>query len=141
MVATPGDFDRQEWEIASDGRRFECGSPNMLGIHALQASLSLIEEVGIGQIASRILENTQFLYRELTTAPGIRLLAAAPPERQSGIVTFHTDSMAATTVVQRLWERDIITAARGGGIRLSPHFYTPRRDLQTAVEALRQILA
>ena len=140
MVATPGDFDRQDWEIAGDGRRFECGSPNMSGVHALQASLSLIEEVGIDRIANQILENTRYLYHELAAIPGVRLLSAAPLDRRSGIVTFHVESATATVVVQQLWERDIISAARGGGIRFSPHFYTPQGDLQTAVEALRQIL-
>jgi cysteine desulfurase/selenocysteine lyase len=141
MVATPGDFDRHDWEIAGDGRRFECGSPNMLGIHALQASLSLIEEVGIERIAGRVLENTRYLCHALAAIPGIRLLSAASLDRQSGIVTFQVESVIATTVVQRLWARDIITAARGGGIRLSPHFYTPQGDLHTFVETLIQILA
>jgi len=141
MVATPGDFDRQDWEIAGDGRRFECGSPNMLGIHALQASLSLIEEVGIDRIADRILENTRYLCHELAAIPGVRLLSPAPLDRQSGILTFRVVSADAAMVVQQLWKRDIITAARGGGIRFSPHFYTPQGDLQIAVEALRQILA
>lgn len=141
MVAAPGDFDREEWEIAAGGRRFECGSPNMLGIHALQASLSLIEEIGMEDIARRVLENTEFLHRELVKIPGIRLLSAIPSDRRSGIVTFGVESAAASTVVQQLWERDIVTAARGGGVRLSPHFYTSRENLQTAVEALRKILA
>ncbi|MBD3609604.1 MAG: aminotransferase class V-fold PLP-dependent enzyme, partial [Gammaproteobacteria bacterium] len=34
-------FDAREWQAASNARRFECGSPNMLAAHALQASTSL----------------------------------------------------------------------------------------------------
>ncbi|MDX1519248.1 MAG: aminotransferase class V-fold PLP-dependent enzyme, partial [Gammaproteobacteria bacterium] len=47
MVENAGNYDQREWNPAPDARRFECGSPNMLGIHALSASLSLIEEVGM----------------------------------------------------------------------------------------------
>ena len=42
MVEAMGDFDRKDWSIAKTARRFECGSPNMLSIHALNASLSLL---------------------------------------------------------------------------------------------------
>src|SRR5690606_33639764 len=49
MVEQAGDFDRRAWEVASSARRFECGSPNMLGIHALEASLALLEEVGLAE--------------------------------------------------------------------------------------------
>jgi len=41
MVEAIGDYERKDWQPASSARRFECGSPNMLGIHALHA-LSLI---------------------------------------------------------------------------------------------------
>ena len=44
------DFDNQEWKPADSSRRFECGSPNMLGIHALSASLSLLQEIGMDTI-------------------------------------------------------------------------------------------
>lgn len=48
MVEAMGDYARRDWRPAASGRRFECGSPNMLGIHALSASLSLILEARTG---------------------------------------------------------------------------------------------
>jgi selenocysteine lyase/cysteine desulfurase len=50
MVEAMGDFDQRDWQPASTARRFECGSPNMLGIHALHASVSLLLEIGIQPI-------------------------------------------------------------------------------------------
>ena len=35
MVEDHLDFSRKDWRSAASARRFECGSPNMLGIHAL----------------------------------------------------------------------------------------------------------
>src|SRR5690606_20940432 len=55
MVEGAGDFDRGEWQVAGSARRFECGSPNMLGIFALEASLSLLEEVGLAAVEARVL--------------------------------------------------------------------------------------
>ena len=40
MLEHAGDYDRTDWEPARSARRFECGSPNLLGAMALEASLS-----------------------------------------------------------------------------------------------------
>lgn len=44
------DYERRDWRPARSARRFECGSPNMLGAMALEASLGLLEEVGMEQV-------------------------------------------------------------------------------------------
>ena len=54
MLENAGAYDDKSWQAVADARRFECGSPNMLGIHALSASLSLIEEVTIDSIERAI---------------------------------------------------------------------------------------
>ncbi|EDN65024.1 hypothetical protein BGP_6245 [Beggiatoa sp. PS] len=37
---------------------------------------------------------------------------------------------------QQLREQGIICAQRGGGIRLSPHFYTPPEKLDQAIQLI-----
>jgi cysteine desulfurase / selenocysteine lyase len=54
MVAAVGDFDRKEWAPSPTATRFECGSPNLLCAHALHASIGLLLEVGMEQVAERI---------------------------------------------------------------------------------------
>ena len=46
MVDPLGDYTSKEWQVTPSARRFECGSPNMLGIHALEASINLLLEIG-----------------------------------------------------------------------------------------------
>ena len=65
MVRDVGDYDKKNWEIAPSSRRFECGSSNMLGIHALSASLSLFEEIGMVTIEKYISDNVTALMNEL----------------------------------------------------------------------------
>ena len=43
------DYERRDWRPARSWR-FECGSPNMLGAMALEASLGLLEEVGMERV-------------------------------------------------------------------------------------------
>jgi cysteine desulfurase / selenocysteine lyase len=135
-VDNPYDFDAKTWTLATDARRFECGSPNMLGIHALSASLSLLAEVGMPTIEQQVLENTQYLLNALTPSPQIEILSPQQPNRYAGIVTFRHRQIDAKTWYHQLREQGVICAQRGGGIRFSPHFYTPREKLDKAIEKI-----
>lgn len=138
MVEAAGDFDRRDWQVAESARRFECGSPNMLGIFGLEASLSLLEEIGLAEVESRVLANTQLLIEMIAAEPRLELLSPAAADRQAGIVVFRVVDRDSRQVYRQLMERGIICAHRGGGIRFSPHFYNSAAQLETAVaQALR----
>ena len=137
MVEAMGDFDRKDWTPASSARRFECGSPNMLGIHALHASLSLILETGIESIAARLSENIQYLIDGLS-AQHVQFLSPVNSDRRAGIVTFRPNEPGIESRYRYLQENGVICALRGGGIRFSPHFYTSKRVLDRALDILRE---
>lgn len=124
MVAEPFNFDNKDWQVAPDARRFECGSPNMLGIFALHASLSLIKETGIDFIEEKILKNSSYLTNYINSNKDYELISSSEPERISGIVTFRHKHIDAEMLYPYLMSKNIICAHRGGGIRFSPHFYT-----------------
>lgn len=134
MVEAAGDFDRREWQPAHSARRFECGSPNNLGIHALHASLSLLLEVGIDEVARRVLANVGYLMEGLTALPGVELLTSTAIERRAGIVTFRHREIDSDRLCQALSAHDVIGTARGGGVRFSPHFYNTREQLERALD-------
>lgn len=136
MVETQGDFDRADWSVAASARRFECGSPNMLGIFATNASVSLLLDIGMQEIERRVLENARLLLDALRKIPGIELITPAQPERYAGIVTFRPSDVSPASAMSQLREQNIICACRGGGIRFSPHFYTDHRRLERAVAAV-----
>ncbi|MDQ6971992.1 MAG: aminotransferase class V-fold PLP-dependent enzyme [Mariprofundaceae bacterium] len=136
MAEKAGDFDAEDWSPAESARRFEPGSPNMLGIHALNASLSLLEDTGMEVIEAELLKRTRRLIELVDGVPSLELLSSRITERLSGIVSFRrtdldTDGHAA--LYSYLMGRDVICALRGGGIRFSPHFYTPIAQLELAL--------
>ncbi len=141
MLENAGDYDRDDWAPARSARRFECGSPNMLGAMALEASLSLLEEVGMPQVERALHERVQWLLDGLGETAGIRLLSAQQRERRAGIVTFTADSWDNRQLHERLKAEQIICAQRGGGIRLSPHFYTEARVIEHTLQRLQAILS
>jgi len=137
MVENPGDYDATTWEIAHNARRFECGSPNMVGIHALHASLGVLLEVGMENIQRQVLDNTRCMIEYFERhADRFTLITPREPGRHAGIVTFRPLRENPDSLHASLSAANIACALRGGGIRFSPHFYTPRRQLETALSLL-----
>lgn len=141
MLASPGDYDSLQTRPANSARRFECGSPNMLGIHALSSSLSLIREVGLEQISQAIYRNTKHLNQLIEGDDRLDLISSSDPQRMSGIVTFRVREGDHSKIHAELMKRGVICACRGGGIRFSPHFYTTEQKLTNAMQILDQIIS
>jgi cysteine desulfurase / selenocysteine lyase len=138
MVAQPGDYEAADWSPAADARRFECGSPNLLGVHALEASLSLLLEVGMAQVHAAISERVARLI-ELIDARGFELLSPREPARRAGIVTFRVPGTEPAALHKALMAQGVICAQRGGGVRFSPHFYTDESVLERAVALAAEV--
>jgi cysteine desulfurase / selenocysteine lyase len=141
MVEHVGDYERPSWALSPDVRRFECGSPNLLGSHALEASLSLIEEHGESHVFNQLSHKLNTLTSFVEQLPGAEILSPREPARRSGILTVAFEGVDAHRLGKRLQQAGVYGAVRGGGIRLSPHFYTPDHVLEAAAEAISHAVA
>lgn len=139
MVEDAGNYDTKAWTPASSAKRFECGSANMLGIHALSASLSLILETGIESIETAISNNIDFLYEQLSKLPDIHIKTSTNKQRRAGIIVFQVKDADHKALHKALMKKGVICAYRGGGIRFSPHFYVTQEQLQQAVDIVAEI--
>lgn len=140
MVQHAGDYDRKGWQAADNGKRFECGSPNMLGTHALSASLSLIEEIGMDNIEEAINEKSRYIIDRLSNIKNIKLLTNTGSDRLAGIVSFQVEQANHQLLHKNLMQKRVICANRYGGIRFSPHFYTPQNKIDNAINILSSII-
>jgi selenocysteine lyase/cysteine desulfurase len=138
MVEQVGDYTREDWEPAHSARRFECGSPNMLATMALEASLSLLQEVSMNEVARRIEERVLWLIEGLTVIPGMRIHSPLQAQRRAGILCFSVDGVDSQWLQGELMKAQVVCLPRGKGIRFSPHFYTDRHAIATAVDLVRQ---
>jgi len=136
MVEDHGDYTRNTWSPAKGSRRFECGSPNMLGIHALSASLSLFEEIGMDNVELSIHETTSYLIDKLDNLASIDLLTPRSEQQRAGIVTFKITGKDMSDIYARLMNNRVICAHRLEGIRFSPHFYTEVEIIDNTLEVL-----
>lgn len=135
MLKDAFDFAHQhsEIQIAENAQRFESGSPNMMGIAALNASLALLLDIGIEKIQAKVIENADYLIDQLRSLPGITILTPTAQNRYAGIVTFQKNSVDNVKLYQHLQDNDVICAYRGDGIRFSPHFHTSTQDIDKAL--------
>jgi len=141
MVEHAGDFDRPDWQPAHSARRFEPGSPNMLGIHALDASLSLLEEIGLDSIEQQLLERSRYLMQWVDAQPQLALVSPSATGRYAGIVSFRHRGWSREQhldLYQRLMAAGVICACRDGAIRLAPHYYS---NVQQFPAAWQQVYA
>jgi len=139
MVEHAGDFDRPLWTPAPSARRFECGSPNMLGVHALHASLGLLQEIGIERVAG-LIQGLCDRIIEQTDQRGFELLTPRDPGKRAGIVTFRIPDRDNARIQGALMKQGVVCASRGGGIRFSPHFHITIAQIDQAFERLDRLL-
>lgn len=132
---SPGDFFLDRLDYLPDGRRFEPGAANDIGVAGLAVGLDIISSVGVEEIHSRVEMLTRTLTRILI-AHGWDVLSPGAGHPIAGIVAARHPNVAPREAARRLRERRVVCAVRQGYLRLSPHFYITRGEL----EALDRIL-
>ncbi len=133
MMKDTHNYDNLPWEIHPTARRFECGSPNMLGIHALSASLSLLLETGMPTVEALVIERSDYLRAAISANDGLILLSQTQSPLKSGIVNFKHRAIDNEVLYKHLQANGVVCALRGGGIRFSAHFYNTLAELDQAL--------
>lgn len=141
MVEHVGDYNTREWQAAASARRFECGSPNMLGIHAMHASIGLLLELGMPNVEQALLDNARRVMDAVAARPALRLVTREQAGRYAGIVNFLAGNGDQEQIYKTLMQRGVICAQRGPGVRFSPHFYTPPERIDRAFAIVDDVLS
>lgn len=115
--------------------RFECGSLNTVGVYGLRAALDLFLEVGPEKIEKYLLSLGDYLAEQLT-AKGYEVISSRRTGEGSAIVCCKHRVRSAGELYGALRSRNIITAPRMNRLRISPHFYNTRDEVDALVNAL-----
>jgi len=125
-------------------RRFQSGTPPIMGLLPLRDMLELIEEVGIDAIREKSVALTAYaveLSDELLSPLGVEIASPRDPARRGGHVTLLHPAMRAVT--EQLWRRDVIPDYRdpdGLRIGLSP-LSTSFAEVEAGMTAVREVLS
>jgi cysteine desulfurase/selenocysteine lyase len=115
--------------------RFECGSLNTVGVYGLRAALDLFLEVGPEKIEEYLLSLSNYLAERLA-GKGYEVVGSRNPGETSAIVTCKHPRHASGDLFRVLRSQNIITAPRMNRLRISPHFYNTREEVDALIEAL-----
>lgn len=138
-VRCPGFVTPKLVEFPDHAGRYEAGSPSLLGIVGMHASLKLLAEYGAEAVEAAILEHTRFLRGELRRR-GYEL-AGSCDENISGLTSFRRSDVDMAVLHRKLADAGIVASLRQTRdglrwIRFSPHFYNTRGELERAVGLL-----
>jgi selenocysteine lyase/cysteine desulfurase len=139
-VAGRSDWTTIDPTPAEGALRFEAGTLNLLGMHALGATLDLFEELGAEWIEERVLALAERTARGLR---GLGFRLAEPrraPGETSGIVLGTHPERPAKELADALFAEGFAPAERAGRLRVSPHAYTTEEEIDRLLGALSALV-
>jgi cysteine desulfurase / selenocysteine lyase len=115
--------------------RFESGTLNTAGVYGMGAALDLFLEVGPEKIEEHLLGLSDYLAERLRSK-GYRVTGSRRKGETSAIVTCEHERHDARHLYHHLLSHNIVTAPRAGRLRISPHFYNTREEVDALAAAL-----
>jgi selenocysteine lyase/cysteine desulfurase len=138
-VRSEFDFEEPKFDLKDDARRFEEGSLNIMGIIGLGAAIELLFEVGIACIEDRVLDLGDMIIREADNRR-FKVLGSRKRGERGGNITV-SGAFDPSTVRDGLQKKGILVNVRGGGIRISPHFYNTEREIQECFKEIDVLIS
>jgi cysteine desulfurase/selenocysteine lyase len=129
----PEAMDNQKQDLNPAAMRYELGCPPFPAIIAVAAACKYFMQIGTEKIEKRILELTDFAIEQLQRK-SFEIISPLEKKFRSGIVVFKAKQPVKTW--KRLLNQNIYVSARGGGIRVAPHFYNSFEEIEKMVKAL-----
>lgn len=126
-------WDIWRLNLSKTASRFEIGGPSVISCIGVTEALKLILSYGIEEIEKRIVKLTDYLIERVKKA-GWKLQTPEEVEYRSGIVNFLVDKPEER--VEKLAKEGIIVSVRANGIRVSPHFYNTKGEIDKLVDEL-----
>jgi len=138
-VRKPFEFHHFDQETDSSAQRYELATPNQLGIYGMHAAVRLLQDVGLATIRDHLLNLTGYL-RDRLPAMGCEIRTPFPDRERAGILLFSRgDARENHRIFQALAEQGITISFREGALRVAPHFYNNRSDMDRFLAALGAI--
>lgn len=138
-VRSPNFVAQETIEFRNDGRKFEAGTHNLLGLTGLIAAMELVLEIGVDNIAAELARKRAWLVSALGRKSFEILNPRPEPENASGITSIYRPGQDLTALHRKLTDAGIVTSLRADRkgqqyLRFSPHFYNTEEELNRAVD-------
>ena len=123
-------------ETLMGARKFDRGQgPNMLTNAALEASLELLEELGLENIALYNQELQKYFLSQFNQQK-YELVTPIHPRCPSTIISIKAKTANPSDIESELKHRNIDVSVREGKIRISIHFFNTKKQVDVLLDAL-----
>ncbi|NIR14219.1 MAG: aminotransferase class V-fold PLP-dependent enzyme [Desulfobacterales bacterium] len=133
-VVQEEEFFQIQFDLKPDALRFEPGTMNVAGIYALGAALELLMEVDVENVYAHVMALNDLLYEGLKERK-VRIVTPMGTNERSGILSFIPSSNPKSLHIF-LSKEMIRVSLRNQMIRLSPHFYNNKDDIDLFFQVL-----
>jgi selenocysteine lyase/cysteine desulfurase len=135
-VPNPDDYGNYEQGWNEGTLAWETGTGPVALVHGLEASLKLLNEVGISAIQAYLEKLTDYLCEQLQNTDYELVSSRRKGEKSQIVCIRNTAGVSPMDLYTQLRKRNIITAPRGDRLRISPHFYNTLEEIDELVKAL-----
>ena len=135
-VPNPDDYGNYEQGWNEGTLAWETGTGPVALVHGLEASLKLLNEVGISTIQAYLEKLTDYLCEQLQNTDYELVSSRRKGEKSQIVCIRNTAGLSPMDLYKHLRKRNIITAPRGDRLRISPHFYNTLEEIDELVKAL-----
>ena len=135
-VPNPEDYLNHEQGWNRGTLAWESGTGPAALIHGFKASLDLLHQYGPERIASYLEALMDYLCDQLRTKPYEVVSSRAAGEKSQIVCIRHRSGISAMALYVHLKQQNIITAPRGDRLRIAPHLYNTREEIDQFIAAL-----
>jgi selenocysteine lyase/cysteine desulfurase len=135
-VEVPWNFEDLEQPFKQNALAWESGTGGSSLFYGLEQSLKLLTETGVEKIENYLEELTDYLC-ELLAGKNYEIVSSRAKGEKSQIVCIKsTNGLTPSEIDERLQKENIVVSPRGDRIRVAPHFFNNKEDIERLVEAL-----
>jgi cysteine desulfurase/selenocysteine lyase len=135
-VQTPWDFDDREQPFKPNALAWESGTGASSLFYGLEQSLKLLTETGLTNIDKYLDGLTEEMCDGLAGKDYDIVSSREPGERSAIVCIKHRNGLDCNEIATRLEEQNVIVSPRGDRVRIAPHFYNDRSDIERLIDAL-----
>lgn len=135
-VETPWDFEDREQPFKPNALAWESGTGASSLFYGLEQSLKVLFGPGLSKIESYLDELTDGLCDGIAGRDYDIVSSRRPGEKSAIVCIKHRGGIDCNEIARRLEEQKIIVSPRGDRVRIAPHFYNDREDIERLIAAL-----
>lgn len=135
-VENQWNFNDIEQPFKPNALAWESGTGGISLFYGLEQSLKLLKETGVEKIQNYLENLTDYLCEKLDKK-GYKIVSSREKTEKSQIVCIMPKSgQTSSEVAKMLEDKRIIISPRGERLRIAPHFFNDKNDIDKLIEAL-----